>query len=608
MKAFCMHKTGLVIVASVTFFVGLMLWILIARKSESHSVAREIAQYSIEFSESLGEEGEIFSDSLKNLLTEPPQSDSIVYRSLRTFSRKLFENGLQTKAFEYLKTCIELIDHNGRVTNQDNSFKAKCYLLLGAAADEVGLRSLSQDYYFTGLKIADKYDVSLVGDFFNNIGVSYLRTGKIEEAIKYYNKALEISFTRPDRYLSYIVYINLAEVSAREGNHDKAIDYALKAIQCVDENSQSDEYYSAQAVIGQLYACKKDTAMALAHLKNAYIHQQNGNNPYYLFDTCLTLASLFADNERADSAAQYIRIASDIATETGNPDQRVSVLNMEAAQALVHNRLLEAYNIQNKIITLKDSIYREENAARIKQAHDIYNIERETDIRNTGISSWNPVVVFVSMAVLVGVLIIFIVWILTMKRKKELAVAERARAIAELNELQTKQLREEKEIQQKIKSDLELHERKLTSFTLDRIHTSQQIEEVATSVRQTILDLPLRDKQLRDRLKEIVAQLAALKTDTQWEEFQYYFERVHPEFYKCLDEQHPGLTVKDRRLCALLSLGLSTKDIASLTFREVRSVESARNRLRKKLGLEVETNLVDYILSLSRSTGAKSNC
>ncbi|MDE5795691.1 MAG: hypothetical protein K2H75_01140, partial [Muribaculaceae bacterium] len=155
--------------------------------------------------------------------------------------------------------------------------------------------------------------------------------------------------------------------------------------------------------------------------------------------------------------------------------------------------------------------------------------------------------------------------------------------------------------------DLELHERKLTSFTLDRIKTSQQIEEVAMNVRQIILDLPPRDKYVRDRLKEIVAQLAALKTDAQWEEFQYYFERVHPEFYKFLDDKHPGLTIKDRRLCALLSLGLSTKDIASLTFREVRSVESARNRLRKKLGLDVDTNLVDYILSLSRSVGEVKN-
>ena len=86
--------------------------------------------------------------------------------------------------------------------------------------------------------------------------------------------------------------------------------------------------------------------------------------------------------------------------------------------------------------------------------------------------------------------------------------------------------------------------------------------------------------------------------DGMWEEFQYYFERVHPDFYRELDRRHPGLTVKDRRLCALLSLDLSSKDIAAITFREVRSVEASRLRLRKKLGLEGDTSLTDYIRSM----------
>ena len=42
------------------------------------------------------------------------------------------------------------------------------------------------------------------------------------------------------------------------------------------------------------------------------------------------------------------------------------------------------------------------------------------------------------------------------------------------------------------------------------------------------------------------------------------------------------LTVKEKRLCAFISLGLSTKEIAAIAFREVRSCESSRNRLRKK--------------------------
>jgi DNA-binding CsgD family transcriptional regulator len=80
-----------------------------------------------------------------------------------------------------------------------------------------------------------------------------------------------------------------------------------------------------------------------------------------------------------------------------------------------------------------------------------------------------------------------------------------------------------------------------------------------------------------------------------WEEFSYYFEKVHPSFYQNLEKQCPELTTKEKRLCAFLALGLSSKEISAITFKEVRSVESARNRLRKKLGVNQEDNLTDFL-------------
>ena len=44
---------------------------------------------------------------------------------------------------------------------------------------------------------------------------------------------------------------------------------------------------------------------------------------------------------------------------------------------------------------------------------------------------------------------------------------------------------------------------------------------------------------------------------------------------------------------------MSTKDISALTCREVRSVESARLRLRKKLGLPSETTLEMFLAKIS---------
>lgn len=80
-----------------------------------------------------------------------------------------------------------------------------------------------------------------------------------------------------------------------------------------------------------------------------------------------------------------------------------------------------------------------------------------------------------------------------------------------------------------------------------------------------------------------------------WEDFKTYFENVYSDFYTNLHQVYPNLTPNENKLCALLKLNLNTKEIAVLTSREVRSIESARIRLRKKLGLSLETNLTTFL-------------
>ena len=124
-------------------------------------------------------------------------------------------------------------------------------------------------------------------------------------------------------------------------------------------------------------------------------------------------------------------------------------------------------------------------------------------------------------------------------------------------------------------------------MTLEKIKTSQQIEDALSDIRQALLKVSQRDSETRQKLKNAILKLGSLNKTADWEEFQHYFTLVHPEFYRRLEERPPNLTPKERKLCAMIALGLSTKDIASLTLREVRSVESSRNRLRKKLGIIV---------------------
>jgi DNA-binding CsgD family transcriptional regulator len=83
-----------------------------------------------------------------------------------------------------------------------------------------------------------------------------------------------------------------------------------------------------------------------------------------------------------------------------------------------------------------------------------------------------------------------------------------------------------------------------------------------------------------------------------WGEFELHFEKTHRSFYTELLRRHPDLTPSERRMCAFIKLNLGTKEIAMIQTKSSRSVESARYRLKKRLGLGENDSLSKYLDSI----------
>jgi len=95
------------------------------------------------------------------------------------------------------------------------------------------------------------------------------------------------------------------------------------------------------------------------------------------------------------------------------------------------------------------------------------------------------------------------------------------------------------------------------------------------------------------QLQQLLKEDQQLESD--WEQFAFHFDQVHHDFLKRLQQQYPQLSAKDQRLCAYLRLNLSTKEIAPLMNISIRGLEISRYRLRKKLQLEPEVNLNEFM-------------
>jgi hypothetical protein len=85
------------------------------------------------------------------------------------------------------------------------------------------------------------------------------------------------------------------------------------------------------------------------------------------------------------------------------------------------------------------------------------------------------------------------------------------------------------------------------------------------------------------------------KNNSNWEQFSTHFDEINNHFFKKLKTKFPGLSNTDLKVCAYLQLNLSSKEIAQLMNISVRGVEISRYRLRKKLQLNTEQSLNEFL-------------
>lgn len=121
-----------------------------------------------------------------------------------------------------------------------------------------------------------------------------------------------------------------------------------------------------------------------------------------------------------------------------------------------------------------------------------------------------------------------------------------------------------------------------------------------------------RLKVIKDYLNEIIPhasekvskQLASLKNiinedirkESNWDSFEKSFDVLHDNFIKRFTSQFPKVTHKDMRIVGYIRQNYSNKEIAEMQNISLRSLESSRYRLRKKMDLPSDVNLNDFII------------
>ncbi len=138
----------------------------------------------------------------------------------------------------------------------------------------------------------------------------------------------------------------------------------------------------------------------------------------------------------------------------------------------------------------------------------------------------------------------------------------------------------------------EMVKQSLKTSNKDGLHTNllAKLKEYENTVPT---DAPKAD----ELLTEIIKDLEMNTLDKTWDQLDDLVKKFEPTFLHKLNEKHPNLTPAEIKLCYMLRLNLSTKDISNLVFKTQEVVRLSRNRLRKKLQLSSTENLTGYLLS-----------
>lgn len=176
--------------------------------------------------------------------------------------------------------------------------------------------------------------------------------------------------------------------------------------------------------------------------------------------------------------------------------------------------------------------------------------------------------------------------------------AQEKRGLVKLHQQQTRHSEEaiNRLENEKLEAEVRHKNQELASATLHIVQKSEilnAIKDELESLQQKVISNPKLEKEIGHIIKMLEQDA---RTDADWEQFSHHFDQVHSDFLKRLGEQHAHLSPNDYKLCAYLRLNLSSKEIAALMNISLRGVESSRYRLRKRLGLDTEANLTDFLM------------
>ena len=424
----------------------------------------------------------------------------------------------------------------------------------------------AEKYYLKSLDINQKIDNKQgILKNINNIAVILELTGRKNQALINYRSALKLS-----EEMNFLVGIamactNIAGIQTEQKNFQEAHQYLNRAEKIYFELGDEKNQIVVTLLLGQLFYKQQNMDKAISLSLEAYTKAEKSKFILQTQDASQQLAAFYEKINDFKNALKYFKIRSDI---------KDSILKTNESEIIENLKIRFETKSKDEEIKLKNAeIIAMENSRKIK-AYKYY--------------------IFIVITFILLISGFFSIFILRNKINKS---KEQAHQKAEIAEFKNKLL--ENEIKYKdfnqimLQKELSLRQKELQMMAFSIIDKNEFLDTIKGKLKK--ITEKSNSEDLKLLIQEIVGKMSYEKDS---EEFLSRVKQINESFFKHLVEKYPELSEYDQRLASLLRMGLLSKEIAAILNITVKSVDTGRYRLRKKLNLEQEINLNNFFKNI----------
>jgi tetratricopeptide (TPR) repeat protein len=492
-------------------------------------------------------------------------------------SRDISEIGYIYKTISEYDKAIEYYQRALKISEEINEDRQTANIMnrIGSVYSKIGNNNKALEYFKLSLKIREEvgYTWGVAGSL-NNIGSVYNKLNKNDLALEYFFKALEINEELGNTQWKSYNLNNIGSTFKLKGEYSKALQYFTKSLKIKEKRGDKKGIANTYTGIGELYILLKNYNKAIEYfIKSLYLAEEIGVKDK-IRDCYLSLSETYSLTGDYKKALEYSNLYSAI---------KDSILNDEKFKTITE--------IQTKYETEKK-----------EKENELLKKDLSIKEKNEQILLFKQGLMFVIILALF-VLVILIFFLLRLKSKSLKNSKILFEQEKKLNDLELKNKEREKQhleelvfAEQQInnlqKEKIQHKNRELSTITLHILNKNKILSEIKNEIE--IVELSkISDTSSCSKILNLIEGNQVLDQD--WEQFKKHFEEVHKGFFEKLNRNYKGFTQNDMKLCAYLRINLSSKEIAKILNITPDSMKKSRHRLRKKLDINPEDDLVEFM-------------